>query len=64
MEVTEENRDRIDQVIQDYVADRAVYGRCSKVVEEASGQIASDRTMREELIQRLQRAAGVQTIEE
>lgn len=64
VEVTEANRERIDRVIEEYVADRAAYGRCSRIVEEASGQIAGDRTMRQELIWRLQEAAGLQTIRE
>jgi uncharacterized 2Fe-2S/4Fe-4S cluster protein (DUF4445 family) len=57
VEVNEENRDRIDEVLSDYVADRSSCGLCSVVVSEASGQIAGDRDMREELIERVRRAA-------
>jgi len=62
VEVTEENRERIDEVIHEYVADRAAYGRCSILPQEASGQISSDRTMRQELIERLQKEAAVRTV--
>jgi hypothetical protein len=57
VEVTEENRDRIDQVIHDYVNDRSSYGKCSAVMREASEQIGKDRTMRQELIDKVRGAA-------
>lgn len=63
VEVTEENRERIDQVIHDFVSDRSSYGRCSHVIEKASEQIQGDRTMRLELIDRLQRAAAPQKVQ-
>lgn len=57
MEVTEENRERIDEVIHKYVNDRSSVGLCSVVMREASAQIAGDMTMRQELMQKLQEAA-------
>jgi hypothetical protein len=57
VEVTEENRDRIDAVIHKYVNDRSSVGLCSVVMREASGQIAGDKTMRQELMEKLQEAA-------
>ncbi len=57
MEVTEENRARIDAAIQEYIKDRSSVGACSVVMREASGQIASDKAMRRELVEKLQEAA-------
>jgi hypothetical protein len=57
VEVTEENRERIDTVIHKYVNDRSSVGLCSVVMREASSQIAGDTTMRQELIEKLQEAA-------
>lgn len=57
VEVTEENRDRIDKVIQDYVENNSSVGRCSAVLQEAGSQIAEDRGMKRELIQRVKAAA-------
>ncbi|KQM12559.1 hypothetical protein AOA80_01285 [Methanomassiliicoccales archaeon RumEn M1] len=58
VQVTEENRDRIDAVIQDYIEMRSAHGRCSRIPSEASGQISADRTLRDELIERLRKAEG------
>lgn len=61
VEVTEENRDRIDQAIHDYVNDRSSYGKCSVVMREASSQISGDLTMRQELIKKVREAAKPET---
>ena len=58
MEVTEENRERIDAVIEQFIAERSALGKCSRVPAEASGEISGDRTMRDELIERLRKAAA------
>lgn len=58
VQVTEENRDRIDAVIEDYIAKRSADGKCSRIPSEASGQISGDRTLRDELIERLRKAEG------
>jgi GTP-binding protein EngB required for normal cell division len=63
VEVTEENKERVDAVIHEYVNDRSSIGLCSVVMREASGQIAGDKTMRQELIEKVQEAARpVETI--
>jgi hypothetical protein len=63
VEVTEENKDRVDAVIHEYVNARSAVGLCSVVMREASGQIAGDKTMRQELIEKIREAAGpVETI--
>jgi hypothetical protein len=62
VEVTEENRERIDTVIHTYVNDRSSVGLCSVVMREASAQIAGDKTMRQELIGKLQEAARPVTV--
>ncbi|HHT76044.1 MAG TPA: hypothetical protein PKX52_07590 [Methanomassiliicoccaceae archaeon] len=58
VEVTEENRERIDAVIEQFIAERSALGKCSRVPAEASGEISGDRTMRDELIERLRKAAA------
>ncbi|WP_019177564.1 hypothetical protein [Methanomassiliicoccus luminyensis] len=57
VEVTEENRERIDKVIQDYVENNSSVGRCSAVLREAGSQIAEDKGMKRELVQRVKAAA-------
>ena len=57
VEVTEENRERIDQAIREYVNDRSSYGKCSAVMKEASSQITEDKNMHQELIEKVRVAA-------
>ena len=57
VEVTEENRERIDQAIREYVDDRSSYGKCSAVMKEASSQITGDKNMHQELIEKVKVAA-------
>jgi hypothetical protein len=62
VEVTEENRERIDEVLHQYVNERSSMGLCSPVMREASGQIDGDKVMRQELMVKLQEAARPVTI--
>lgn len=64
VEVTEANRERIDAVIHDYIEERSANGKCSRIPSEASGQIAGDRTLRNELLERLKLAAEGRAIKE
>ena len=58
VQVTEENRDRIDAVIEEYISHISAHGKCSNIPSEASGQISKDHTLRDELIERLRKAEG------
>ncbi len=64
VEVTEENRERIDAVIHDYIEERAAHGKCSTIPSEASIQITGDGTLKGELLARLRQAAEVPVIKE
>lgn len=57
VEVNEENKNRIDMVIQDYVENNSRNGRCSAVLSEAGSQIVEDGGMKRELVQRVRAAA-------
>jgi len=57
VEVTEENRDRVDAAIQEYVNARSSMGLCSAALKEASSEIGDDPTMRNELITKVREAA-------
>jgi len=54
LEVTDENRDKIDELIHQYIGEQANYGRCSSDWRKASKEIKADEKMRRELIGRLQ----------
>ena len=57
VEVTDENRDKIDEVIHEYIGEQASYGRCSSNWRQARGEIRANEPMRRELIGRLQAIA-------
>jgi predicted Fe-Mo cluster-binding NifX family protein len=54
VEVTEENRGKVDKVIHRYIGEQSKYGRCSADWRKARTEIHADETMRQELIGRLQ----------
>ncbi len=58
VEVSEENRDRLDKVFSDFVEEKAKAGKCSLDMPEASAQIHESRTLRQELLDRVREAAG------
>lgn len=53
VEVTSENRDRIDQVVHQYIGEQASYGRCSPKWTKARKEIIANEQMRQELIGKL-----------
>jgi len=55
--ITDENSDRIEEVIRDYVDASASSGRCSRDLREAGAQIAADGALRRELAARVRSAA-------
>jgi len=53
VQVTEKNKDAIDQVIHDYVSEQASYGRCSADWRKAHKEINEKTEMKKELIKKL-----------
>jgi hypothetical protein len=53
VQVTEKNKDAIDQVIHDYVSEQASYGRCSADWRKARKEINEKPEMKKELIKKL-----------
>lgn len=53
IEVTDENRDSIDEVIHQYIGEQSSYGRCSSDWRKARKEVQSDARMRQELVERL-----------
>ena len=54
VEVTEENREKVDEVIHQYIGKQSGYGRCSADWRKARKEIQVDEAMRQELIDKLQ----------
>ncbi len=54
IEVTDENRDKIDEVIHKYIGEQSRYGRCSADWKKARKEIKADEEMSKELIEKLQ----------
>jgi len=57
IEVTDENRQKVDEVIHQYIGEQSSYGRCSADWRKARKEIQADEQMRNELVQRLQSIA-------
>jgi len=57
IEVTGENREKVDEVIHQYIGEQASYGRCSADWRKARKEIQADEQMRNELVDRLQSLA-------
>lgn len=53
IEVTDTNRDKIDQIIHQYIGEQSHYGRCSADWKKARKDIKSDEEMSKELVKRL-----------
>jgi type IV secretory pathway VirB4 component len=53
IEVTDKNKEKIDQVIHKYVGEQSSYGRCSADWRKARTQIQNNEEMKEELIGKL-----------
>ncbi|MGB9959733.1 MAG: hypothetical protein ACPLKQ_04350 [Candidatus Bathyarchaeales archaeon] len=57
MEVTDENREKLDEAIHKYVSEQVSYGRCSPQWSKARKQIQADEKMKKELIEKLKALA-------
>jgi hypothetical protein len=54
VEVTSQNKERIDGVIHKYVGEQSSFGRCSADWRKARKEIQEDAQMKKELIEKLQ----------
>jgi len=53
VEVTDENREKIDEIIHKYIGEQSRYGRCSGDWRRARKEIQADEKMKQELIEKL-----------
>ena len=53
MQVTDENKDKIDEVIHKYIGEQSSYGRCSADWRNARTEIKESPEMKQELIEKL-----------
>jgi len=53
VEVTDENREKVDEIIHQYIGEKSKYGRCSADWRKARKEIKADEAMRSKLIERL-----------
>jgi predicted Fe-Mo cluster-binding NifX family protein len=56
VKVTDKNRQKIDQVIHNYVGEQSSYGRCSADWRKARKEIQENDEMKQELIEKLRSA--------
>ena len=57
IKVTDENREKIDEVIHQYISEQAKYGRCSKDWRKARKEIKTNEKKRQELTEKLRSIA-------
>ncbi len=57
LEVTDENREKIDDVIHNFIGEKSSYGRCSADWKKARKEIKADEEMKQELLERLRKIA-------
>lgn len=53
IEVTDENKEKIENVIHKYIGEQASYGRCSSSWSNTRKEIQANMQMKQELIDRL-----------
>jgi hypothetical protein len=53
LEVTDKNREKIDDVIHRFIGEKSSYGRCSSDWKKARKEIKTDVEMKQELVKRL-----------
>ena len=53
IEVTDKNREKVDEVIHKYIDEKISYGQCSPVWSKARKEVQANEKMRKELIGRL-----------
>jgi predicted Fe-Mo cluster-binding NifX family protein len=57
VEVTDANKEKVDQVIHKYIDEQSSYGRCSADWRKARKEIQEDEKMKKELISKLRTVA-------
>jgi hypothetical protein len=55
LEVTDENREKIDDVIHKFIGEQSNYGRCSADWKKARKEIKADEEMKQELFEKLRK---------
>jgi hypothetical protein len=53
VEVTDENREKIDEIIHKYIGEQSRYGRCSGDWRKARKEIQANTKMRQDLVEKL-----------
>ena len=53
VEVTDKNKDKIDEVIHKYIGEQSSYGRCSADWKKARKEIQESPEMKKELVEKL-----------
>ena len=57
LDLTDENREKVDEVIHQYIGEKSSYGRCSADWRKARKEINADEEMRNELVEKLRSLA-------
>jgi len=57
IEVTDKNKEKIDEVIHKYISEQASYGRCSPNWSKARKEILANEKLKKELVQKLKALA-------
>ncbi len=53
IEITDENKEKVDDLIHNYIGEQARYGRCSANWRKARKEINANEELRNELVERL-----------
>ena len=57
IEVTDENREKIDEAIHQYIGEQSSYGRCSADWRKARKEVQANEQLKRELVERLKSLA-------
>ena len=57
VKVTDKNKDKVDEVIHEYIGEQSSYGNCSAAWRKARTQIQGNEKMKKELIAKLKALA-------
>ena len=57
LEVTDKNKEKVDEVIHRYIGEQSSYGRCSADWRKARKEIQENEKMKQELIKKLRATA-------
>jgi hypothetical protein len=57
VKVTDENKEKVDEIIHQYIGEQSSYGRCSADWRKARKEIQGDEQMRQELVEKLKALA-------